>query len=46
MTPTLDSKSRYPHISSTTKVATIMVPVPNASIVVTVCSSSTKSVDN
>ena len=46
MTSTSDSKSRYPPISSTTKVARIMVPVPNTSIVATIYSSSTKSVSN
>ena len=43
MTSTSDSKCRDQPISSTTKIAIIMVP--NTSIVVTVCPSSTKSVD-
>ena len=43
MTSTSDSKSHDPPISSTTKIATIMVP--NTSIVTTVCPSSIKSVD-
>ena len=40
---TKDSKSRDPLISSKVKITTIMVP--NPSIVVTVCPSSTKSGD-
>ena len=41
---TSDSKSSDPPISSTAKIATIMVP--NPSIVVTYCPSPIKSVDH
>ena len=46
MTPTSDSKSRDPPISSTDKVAPIMMPVTNTSAIATVGSSLTKSIDN
>ena len=46
MTSTLDSNSRDPPISSTDKVAPIMVPVTDTSIVASVGSSLTKSLNN
>ena len=46
MTSTSDSKSRDPPMSSTDKVAPLMVPVTNTSAIATVGSSLTKSIDN
>ena len=46
MTSTSDSNSRDPPISSTDKVAPIMVPVTDTSIVASVGSSLTKSLNN
>ena len=46
MTSTSDSKSRDPSISSTDKVAPIMVPVTDTSAIATIGSSLTKSIDN
>ena len=46
MTSTSDSKSRDPPISSAYKVAPIMVPVTDTSIIVYVGSSLTKSLNN
>ena len=46
MTSTLDYNSRDPPISSTDKVAPIMVPVTDTSIVASVGSSLTKSLNN
>ena len=46
MTPTSDSKSRDPLISSTDEVTPIMVPVTDTSIIVSVGSILTKSINN
>ena len=46
MTSTSDSKSRDQPISLTGKVAPFMVPVTDTSIIATVGSSLTKSIDN
>ena len=46
MLSTSDCKSRDSSISSTDKVAPIMVSVPDTSCIITIGSSLTKSVDN